>query len=165
MKPKALKEYQVRIAAVFTAFLIMALPLSSPAKEKDPFATPDEAKAMVAKAIQHIDKNGDAKAYQDFTGRAPDFVDRDLYVIVYDLNGRVLAHGQNPKMVGKENLDLKDADGKAYVRERIEKAAASPTGFWQEYKWTDPITRKLSTKSTYTVRHKDVLVSVGVYKR
>jgi signal transduction histidine kinase len=154
-------------AASVIGLITLAVTLALPAfaKEKDPFGSADEARALVAKAIQHIDRVGADKAYEDFTAKSPDFVDRDLYVIVYDLNGRVLAHGQNAKMVGKDNLEMKDADGKAYVRERIEKSAASPAGFWQEYKWTDPVTRKLMAKSTFTVRHNNTLVSVGIYKR
>jgi signal transduction histidine kinase len=140
-----------------------SLASSASAKEKEEYGTAAEAKALVAKAIGHIQKAGAEKAYQDFTGRAPGFVDRDLYVIVYDMEGRVLAHGQNPKMVGKDNLDMRDADGKAYIRERID-IARSKTGFWQEYKWTDPLTRKLLKKSTYTERYKDTLISVGIYK-
>jgi signal transduction histidine kinase len=68
-------------------------------------------------------------------------------------------------MVGKDNLDMHDADGKPYIQQRIQQARTQPSGFWQEYKWTDPVTRKLLMKSTYTVRHKDTLVSVGTYKR
>jgi hypothetical protein len=30
------------------------------------------------------------------------FKDRDMYIIVYDLNGRNLAQGANPKLVAKE---------------------------------------------------------------
>jgi signal transduction histidine kinase len=137
---------------------------AAPPAAKPDFGSAEEAKALVAKAIQHIEKVGADKAYRDFTEKAPGFVDRDLYVIVYGVDGHVLAHGQNAKMVGKNNLDIQDADGKAYIRERIA-TAKTKSGFWQDYKWTDPVTRKLMDKSTYTVRHKDTLVSVGIYKR
>jgi signal transduction histidine kinase len=150
-----------------TLFVLIALAgtfASSSASAKEEFGTAAEAKAMVAKAIQHIQKVGPEKAYQAFTAKDPAFTDRDLYVIVYDVSGRVLAHGQNPKMVGKDNLDLRDADGKPYIRDRIE-TSKSKSGFWQEYKWTDPVSRKLLLKSTYTERYKDTLISVGVYKR
>ena len=43
----------------------------------------------------------------------------------YDMNGQCLAHGGNPKMVGKELIDLKDADGKAFpVTKKIEDKTA-----------------------------------------
>ena len=53
------------------------------------FATKDEAKAMVAKAVAYVQANGAEKAYAEFTGKSPAFIDRDLYVVVYGLNGEL----------------------------------------------------------------------------
>jgi signal transduction histidine kinase len=156
-------RHSLQLAAAL-AVVLAAPALAAPPAKKGEFGTAEEAKALVAKAIAHIKKAGPEKAYQDFTSKDPAFVDRDLYVIVYDVTGRVLAHGQNPKMVGKDNLDMRDADGKPYIRERIETAKTQPAA-WQEYKWTDPLTRKLLMKATYTQRLNDTLVSVGIYKR
>jgi len=119
---------------------------------------------MVGKAVAYAEKIGTEKAYQAFTNKAAPWVDRDLYVVVYDLNGKVLAHGQNPKMVGKELIDLLDPDGKAFVKERVE-LGKSQNKFWHDYKWTDPVTKKPLPKSTYCERHQDVLFCVGIYKR
>ncbi len=143
--------------------LALSALLASSAAAKEEFGTAAEAKAMVAKAIQHIQKVGPEKAYQDFTAKDPAYVYRDLYVIVYDVSGHVLAHGQNPKMVGKDNLDLSDADGKPYIRERIE-TAKNKSGFWQDYKFTNPVTRKVEPKSMYCERLDDTVVCGGIYK-
>jgi signal transduction histidine kinase len=156
-------RHSLHLAAALAVVLATPALAGAPAK-KGEFGTAEEAKALVGKAIDHIKKAGPEQAYRDFTNKDPAFVDRDLYVIVYDMTGHVLAHGQNAKMVGKDNLDMRDADGKPYIRERIEAAKVQPTA-WQDYKWTDPITRKLLMKSTYTRRHNDTLVSVGIYKR
>lgn len=134
------------------------------AAAKEEFGSAKEAEAMVAKAVGHIKAAGAAKAYQDFTSRVPAFVDRDLYVVVYDLNGSVLAHGQNPKMVGKELIALKDPDGKQFVKERVDLARAKGR-FWHDYKFTDPLTRKILPKSTYCERVEATAVCVGIYKR
>ena len=61
-------------------------------------------------------------------------------MFVYDMNGKVMAHGQNQKMIGKELIDMKDADGKEFVKERIEIAKTKGSG-WQDYKFTDPLTK------------------------
>jgi cytochrome c len=131
---------------------------------KGEFGTAKEAEALVGRAVAHIKAQGTAKAYQDFTGKAPAFVDRDLYVVVYDLSGRVFAHGQNPKMVGKDLIELRDADGKAFVKERVDLARAK-SKFWHDYKFTDPLTKKVLPKSTYCERVESTAVCVGVYKR
>jgi cytochrome c len=127
------------------------------------FATPKEAEAMVARAIAHIKKAGPDQAYADFT-ESKDWKDRDLYVVVYSLAGVVKAHGQNPKMVDKDLIDMKDPDGKPFVRERVE-LAKTKGKFWQDYKFTDPVTKKVLPKQMYCEHQGDTAVCAGVYKR
>src|SRR5690242_15096999 len=90
-------------------------------------ATRVEAEAMVKKAVAFIKANGADKAYAEITNRQGQFVDRDLYIVVYDLDGNCLAHGANAKLVGKDLSDSTDADGKAFVKERMELARAKPS--------------------------------------
>lgn len=127
------------------------------------FGTAKEAEAMVAKAVQHIKTVGADKAYADFTAKKPGWVDRDLYVIVYDLQGKVLAHGQNPKQVGKDLIDMMDADSKEFVKERVT-LAREKGKFWHDYKFTDPVTKKILPKFTYCERVDHTAVCVGIYK-
>src|ERR1017187_3288769 len=97
-------------------------------------ANKDDAVAMVKKAVAFIKEQGPEKAYPEFTGKDAKFIDRDLYVVVYQLDGKVLAHGSNQKLIGKNISDAQDVDGKFFVKERIELARKQPT-FWQEYKF------------------------------
>src|SRR4051812_5808010 len=87
-------------------------------------ATPAEATALVKKGIAFVKANGKDKGYAEITNKGGQFTDRDLYLVVYGLDGVVRAHGANEKMVGKNLIDLKDIDGKAFVKERIELAQA-----------------------------------------
>ena len=128
------------------------------------FATRQEAEAMVTKAVKHIKEAGKDKAYTDFTDKNGGYIDRDLYIAVYDLEGKVRAHGQNPKMVGKEMIGIKDADGKAFVKERVDMAKAQGK-FWHDYKFTDPLTKQVLPKSMYCEKLDDTAVCAGVYKR
>jgi signal transduction histidine kinase len=66
-------------------------------------------------------------------------------------------------MIGKNLIELKDVDGKPFVQERIDMAKASPT-FWQDYKFTNPVTKKIEPKSMYCERLEDTVVCGGVYK-
>jgi len=137
--------------------------VSSYAKEKEQFATKKEAEAMVVKTVADLKANR-AKTLEEITAKDPRYVDRDLYAVVYDMSGKVLAHGANPKMVGKDLIDMKDPDGKEFVKERI--ALANSKGkFWQDYKFTDPVTRKLLPKEAYCEKFEDAIVCAGVYKR
>ena len=126
-------------------------------------ATADEAMAMVKKGVAFIKAQGTEKGYADITNKQGQFIDRDLYLVVYGLDGTVLAHGANDKMVGKNLIDLKDIDGKAFVKERVE-MAQTKTSFWQDYKFTDPVTKKIEPKTTYCERLDASVVCGGIYK-
>jgi len=126
-------------------------------------ATPAEAEAMVKKVVQALKGDKD-KVYAEITNKEAKWVDRDLYPVVYTMGGKVMAHGQNAKQVGKELLDFKDADGKPFVKERVE-LAQSKGKFWQDYKFTDPLTKKVMPKSMYCEKADDVVACAGVYKR
>jgi cytochrome c len=126
-------------------------------------ATADEATAMVKKGVAFIKAEGTEKGYTEISNKQGRFVDRDLYLVVYGLDGTVLAHGANDKMVGKNLIDLKDIDGKAFVKERVDLAQAK-TSFWQDYKFTDPLTKKIEPKTTYCERLEASVVCGGIYK-
>src|SRR4051812_25597377 len=68
-----------------------------------------EAEAMAKRAVALIRSAGTESAYKTFTeGSGKDFKDRDLYVWVYDFAGNCLAHGAQPKLIGKNLIGLKD---------------------------------------------------------
>jgi cytochrome c len=126
-------------------------------------ASADEAVAMVKKGVSFIKAQGKDKGYSEISNKAGQFKDRDLYLVVYGLDGVVRAHGSNEKMIGKNLIDLKDVDGKAFVKERVELASAKGT-FWQDYKFTNPQTRKIEPKSMYCEKSEDSVVCGGIYK-
>jgi signal transduction histidine kinase len=128
------------------------------------FGTAAEAQALVKKAVQLIKAEGRDKAFVEINNPKGKFVDRDLYIFVYDMNGKCVAHGFNPKMIGKELIEMKDTDGKYFVKERVEIAKTKGNG-WQDYKFTDPITKKIEPKSAYVERVENLIVGCGVYRR
>ena len=126
-------------------------------------ATKDDAVAMVKKGIAYIKANGKDKAYGEITAKNAQFVKHDLYLVVYGLDGTVRAHGANEKMIGKNLIDLKDVDGKPFVKERVELAQSKGT-FWQDYKFTNPVSKKIEPKQMYCEKLEDAVVCGGVYK-
>lgn len=127
------------------------------------FATRDEAIAMVKKGVTYLKANGKEKGYAEISNKKGQFNDRDLYLVVYGMDGVVYAHGANEKQVGRNLLELKDVDGKAFVKERVELASKQPT-FWQDYKFSDPVTHKIEPKETYCERLEEVIVCGGIYR-
>ncbi len=139
------------------------LTFAATAHAAEEFGSARDAEALVGKAVKHVKAAGAQKAYEEFTN-GKDWKDRDLYVVVYGLDGKVMAHGQNPKMVGKDLIDMKDPDGKPFVRERVD-LAKSKGKFWQDYKFTDPVSKKALPKQMYCEKVDDTAVCAGIYKR
>ena len=125
-------------------------------------ATPPEAEAMVKKAIAYYKKNGKEKAMTEFMKNPGPFVDRDLYVTVYDMQANDLAH-INPKMVGKNMMDLRDADGKYHIKERME-AAQKGTSGWQDFKFFNPVSKRIEPKRMYWEKYDNLVFACGAYK-
>jgi cytochrome c len=146
-----------RIAGALCALLLVG-----PALAGDKAGKP-EAEAMVKKAVAFLKANGAEKAYGEFDNKEGQFTDRDLYIVVYDLSGKCLAHGANAKLIGKDLSDSQDIDGKYFVKERAE-LAKTKQSFWQDYKFANPVTKKIEPKEMYCERVDDVAVCGGVYK-
>jgi len=125
--------------------------------------TAAEAEAMVKKAVAYIKANGPEKAYEEFTN-GKSFKDRDLYVVVYDLNGKNLAQGANPKLVGKDLIGLKDPDGKPLIQMFVDLAKTKGKGWTEGYKFLNPVSQKIEGKAMYLERLGDTLVGCGIYK-
>jgi cytochrome c len=147
-----------------TILFAIAFFLSGTTLAEQDYGTKDEAKALVKKAVAYVKTNGVDVAALDFNNKKGDFTLNDLYVVMYSLEGDVVAHGQNKKSVGKNLIDQKDSDGKEFIRERVNLAKKSDS-FWQEYKFTDPITKKVLAKEAYCEVTAKVIVCSGAYKR
>jgi cytochrome c len=143
-------------------FMVLSLLLVSASFAADKGSTA-EAEALVKKAVAFIKANGKDKAFAEFGNPKGQFTDRDLYIFVYDMTGKCVAHGQNAKMVGKDLSDLTDADNKPFVKERIEIAKSKGKG-WQNYKFSNPKTKKVEDKVAYIEKYEYVIVGSGAYK-
>ena len=84
--------------------------------------------------------------------------------IAYALGGKVLGHGANPKLVGKDLIGLKDPDGKLFIKMIDDLAKSKGKGWTENYKFRNPVTDKVADKAIYVERVGDAWVGVGVYK-
>jgi signal transduction histidine kinase len=88
----------------------------------------EEAKAFVQKAIDFYKKAGKAIAMAEFTNPKGPFIKDDMYVFVLNLKGTMLSHGVNEKYIGHDFIDLKDSDGRSFVREIVDVANVKGKG-------------------------------------
>lgn len=125
--------------------------------------TAAEAKALLDKAVAFYKANGQAKAFAAFNDSKGQFVNKDLYIFALDMNGKILAHGANAALIGKDMMGAKDADGKLFMKEMVETAKTKGKGSI-DYKWESPKTKKVEQKSSYVEKMGDVVLGCGYYK-
>lgn len=129
--------------------------------------TMDDAKALVDKALAFIKANGLEKAIAEVNGNPKGQLSKDdLYVVIQDFKGVILAHGGNPKLVGQNHFDVKDPSGKFFVREQVEVAKTKSGGGMVDLVWTNPATKKVQPKTNFVkkIEGKDIMVMAGVFK-
>jgi signal transduction histidine kinase len=137
----------------------LALGLAGLAEAADR-GTRDEAIALVKKVVASMKVRGKEKTLEDVqTGK---YAERDLYVAVLDLSGTNLANPVNPRMVGKNLLDLKDIDGRYFIKQGIDEVKRKGTA-WIDYKWINPVNGQLELKSSYIERFDDFAITCGTY--
>lgn len=144
-------------------FVLLAAAFALPAFAAEGRGKPEEARAMLARAVAHIKAVGRERALADFMVKSGPWVDRDLYVTVVDLSGRTLSHGANPRMVGQDNINLQDGNGRYHVKERLEIARAKGRG-QQEFAFLNPMTQQIEPRLMFFERLDDIVVACGSYK-
>jgi signal transduction histidine kinase len=124
----------------------------------------DDVQALVTRAAAYIRQYGQEQAFRDFTRPDGGFVVGELYIFCNDDHGVVLAHGGNPKLLGKSLFPIRDAEGKQPIQELNAIAHAAGQG-WLEYLWPNPETGRIQHKVSYVVEvDKQTFCGSGYYK-
>jgi len=146
------------------AAVAFAVLLFLPAVQADETrGTAVEAQFMVDQAMGYFDKVGAEVAFAKFnTDPAPTFADRDLYVFVFDSDGKIVAHGVDQSLNGRDLAQAYDVDGKMLGQEMTDMATTE--GAWVDYKWNDPVTGNVEPKSSWVVSHEGYIFCVGIYQ-
>jgi len=142
--------------------LLTALTLASSSLFAGDRGTPDEAKALVKKAVAFFKANGKDKTMAALNDPKGAFIDRDLYVFVHDEKGIYYAIAPKPAFIGKDMTGVKDANGKLIVKEQIDALKDAPN-MWQEYDWQNPVSGKIEHKKTYCEKENMFHFCSGAY--
>jgi signal transduction histidine kinase len=154
-------SWRVVSARVCAAIAVIAVTSSGAfAAER---VTKEEAVALVKKAVEAIKSEGTDKAYAEIDDPSGRFVDRELYIAVTGPDGTMLANGAFKSLIGVNRIDTKDADGKPFIKERVELAKDNPS-FWQSYKYLNPVTKMVEPKQMYCERLDTTTVCGGIYQ-
>lgn len=149
---------------LFVVLTLLAVTALSPARAAgDIIGSPEDAVAMVDRAIAFYKEVGQEAALAEFGNKQGKFIDRDLYIYVANPDGTIRSHAYNHGLVNKNLWDLKDVNGVFITREFVESGKNNPDGGWISYTWTNPTTKKLDPKKTFVKRHDNLLFMVGIY--
>jgi cytochrome c len=125
-------------------------------------ASPEEARAMLLKAVAYYKAVGRKQALADFTVSKPPFRDRDLYVFCLGPDRTIVANGGFPDTVGAPEDALVSADGKG-VGSMARQLIAANGESAVRYRWINPLTHSLESKITFFARVGDDVCAVGAY--
>ena len=117
---------------------------------------------MLNRAVAFYKANGQEKAFAAFNDREGSFVDQELYILVVDMNGRILAHGTKPEWIGKDMTGIRDAHEKNFIREIVAMAKTKGTGT-VHYRWENPRTLAVEQKSSYVENVNGVILGCGYH--
>lgn len=151
----------MKLSSVFAA-TVLSFAIGTPVLAAGERGTPDEAKALVKKAIAHFKTSGQDKTMAALNDPKGAFIDRDLYVFVHDDEGVYYAIAPKPAFIGKNMSEVKDANGKYIVKEQMEKLKTADS-MWQEYDWQNPVTGKIEHKKTYCEKSGKLQFCAGAY--
>lgn len=127
------------------------------------FGTKADADKMLKAAVASA-KSNKLVLFDEINKQDPKWRYKDIYPVAFALNGEVLAHATQPKLVGKDFSGMKDPDGKEFIKDGISMANTKNV-FSVQYRYTDPVTKKVLPKELFCERLDDYLVCVGIYKR
>jgi len=81
-----------------------------------------------------------------------------------DLDGVMLAHGANPKLVGKDMSEAHDASDIRFAQEAAKLGQEKGSG-WIEYKFVNPVTKEVQPKICFVEKYESVVICCGIYKK
>ncbi|QQR53844.1 cache domain-containing protein [bacterium] len=113
---------------------------------------------LVESATIHLQKNDLQKACYDFSNEMK-FKIGELYLFLLDSDGRIIAHGDQQKLILKNMADKKDSFGNLYVKNIIEKT--DQKGTWTSYSWRNAIKKTYAKKVTKDT--KEYIIGCGYY--
>ena len=123
-----------------------------------------DAIAMVEKGAAFMKASGKDEMIKRINAKDADYVQGPLYLTMRDAKGVILANPVNAAMIGKDLVDVPDADGKLFRREILELAKKKGKG-WVDYKFKNPASGKVEAKTSYIYAVGDVTLEAGIYKK
>ena len=127
-------------------------------------ASADEAHDLVQRAVAHLRQAGRGQALADFHATNGRFVDRDLYIFIFDRSGNISAFGAKPGLVGQPAGAIPGLESRTFLARAW--AAADSGGGWIQYEVVSPGTQQVTPKESFILPlGKTEFIGCGAYRR
>jgi methyl-accepting chemotaxis protein len=127
--------------------------------------TSDEAMAIALKAHAHVKAVGFDRAFKDFHDKGGEFIDRDLYVFVFDREGVYQVMGADQARVGTRLSDAPGVDAAKLLEDAWRRAEGQAEGGWVEYNILNLATGDVRGKASFVMQLDDQrLIGCGAYR-
>lgn len=123
----------------------------------------DAAHILVSEAVSYYKMHGKEKSLAEFSNPKGLYRKDEIYIFVVTLDGIVLAHGADDKIIGRDLMEISDDKGIRYFQKVVEIAHSKGSGV-AEYWWINPSTKHIEPKNLYFEKVDDVIICSGVYK-
>ena len=107
----------------------------------------EDLMSLVGDAARLVEKKGE-KAFAKFAVEGSKWTQGESYIFVVDLDGAFVVH-PDPKLSGKNQLHLKDVNGKPIVKWFLSELSGKDKSGWSHYLWAKPGEIFPSWKTTY----------------
>ncbi len=125
--------------------------------------TPQRVVEWVEKSVKLIEEKGPDMAFPLLSDPKGDYVDGELYVFTYNMDGTIVQH-LRPRLVGKNMMNIKDKNGKCLACDFVRIAKEEGKG-WSQYWWPKPGSKEFSLKISYIMKipNHELFLGAGLY--
>lgn len=151
---------KVSFIFIFFIFLVATSVMASNLEKRR------KAEFLVDTTRDYYIAHGLEKTVEEIGREDSSLKDGEFYVFLINYKtGIVTGHGASRAIIGRDFLKVKDADGKFFLQAIID-ASNGNDGGWAEYKWPNPVTKKIENKFTYAIKLDDTyLIGSGYYEK
>jgi signal transduction histidine kinase len=121
-----------------------------------------DVKHLVEETIALLDRAGKKETLERIADPEGPFTDGEHYVFALDLDGNLLAHPFSKQLVGHNLADLRDSEGRDFIKNLVARAKSRGSGF-VDYKWPVPDSKKEFHKTLFFERVDGMVLCSGFY--
>ena len=117
---------------------------------------------LVQKAIALYESAGKAETLARIADPEGPFIRGERYIFALDLEGSLLAHPFSKQLVSLNLTDLRDSDGRSFIRKVLATARTRGYGF-ADYQWQVPNSKEELYKTVFFERVEEIVLCSGFH--